>query len=135
MELYHTPEPVSIGKAIRRGLIWVYGPFFPLLIGTPLLLVLAMAETGKIIDVPSWLVNSVYLIAFVSAFAAPWLWWSYSVPKWRLWAYERVEDIPALISKAIAVGLVWPPGHFFEKTEIKSKQHAAKEKEWETKKS
>jgi hypothetical protein len=133
--LYHTPEPVTIKQAIAKGLAWVYGPFLPLLIGIPLLLIFAVLVMGTVADLPSWLMNSVYLLALFFAIAAPWLWWSYSVPKWRLWAYERVENIPELIEEAVAVGLIWPPGHFFEKTEIKSKEHAAKEKEWEAKKS
>ncbi len=135
MELYHTPEPVSIGKAIRRGLVWVYGPFFPLMLGLPFLLVMGFFERAKYVAMPEEADIFVYLIAGIAGITAPWLWWSYSVPKWRLWAYERVENIPALISEAVAVGLIWPPGHFFEKTEIKSKDHAAKEKEWEAKKS
>jgi hypothetical protein len=69
-----------------------------------------------------------FLGAFMSGLPVAWAWWSISVPRWRVWAYERVEDIPLLKKRAVQVGLVWPDGHFFERTEFKSAAHAAKEK-------
>ncbi len=50
-----------------------------------------------------------------------WLYWSYAVPKWKLWAYARVDDVPALKRAAVRAGLIWPDNHLFEKTEICSK--------------
>ena len=73
--------------------------------------------------------NWVGLIVFLSGLILAWLWWSLAVPRWRLWAYERVENIPHLKERAIAVGLIWPDGHFFARTEVKSKAHALREKQ------
>lgn len=73
------------------------------------------------------LFNSRYLMGFVLA----WLWWSISVPKWRLWTLQRVENISQLYMKAVQAGLMWPRGHFFEKTEIRSNTHAIQEQELE----
>ena len=54
---------------------------------------------------------------------AGWLWWSYSVPRWRKWALEQPGVDPnELQAAAEAALLVWPKGHFFEKTEIKIKE-------------
>jgi hypothetical protein len=68
---------------------------------------------------------------FVLCFMGAWLWWSVAVPRWRLWAYERVSDIPELKRRAVAEKLIWPDSSFFAKTESKSAAHAARERELE----
>ena len=60
-----------------------------------------------------------------------WVWWSLAVPKWRLWAYERVADIAELKARAVTAGLTWPDGNIFTRTEIKSRAHAQRERELE----
>jgi len=72
------------------------------------------------------------LAAFLCGFVLAWLYWSISLPKWRLWAYERVVDIPKLKRAAVDTGLMWREGHFFERCEIKSAAHAAREKDLES---
>lgn len=62
-----------------------------------------------------------FSIILIGGFVSAWVWWSTAIPKWRLWAYRRVDDIPLLKQKAVAAMLTWPDGHFFERTEIKSK--------------
>lgn len=53
-------------------------------------------------------------------FVLGWLWWSYSIPKWRKWALKQPSIDPDELQKAAeAVTLVWPKGHFFEKTEFR----------------
>jgi hypothetical protein len=69
----------------------------------------------------------------LGGFVSAWLWWSVSIPKWRLWAYEHVVDLGKLKQSAVEVGLTWPDGNFFERTEIKSTKHAAREKKLEQK--
>jgi hypothetical protein len=59
-------------------------------------------------------------LSLLIAFVAAWTWWSLVLPRWRLWAYERVPSTGALQKWALAVGLVWPRGSFLERTEIKS---------------
>ena len=56
-----------------------------------------------------------------------WLWWSLFVPRWRIWAYRRVESIPEVLRWAVRTGLVWPRGWLFERTEIKSASQAAEQ--------
>lgn len=125
------PAPISVGRAIVIGLVWVNGPIFPIMFGLPLLIVSYTPWFGGGGDVVG-AANGVLLSAvFVAGFIAAWLWWSVNVPKWRLWAYERVNDIPELKRRAVAIGLTWPDGHFFERTEIKSNAHAARERELE----
>jgi Na+/proline symporter len=52
-----------------------------------------------------------------------WLWWSFSIPRWREWALKQPGVDPDQLQKAAEIaGLVWPKGHFFEKTEFRFKK-------------
>jgi hypothetical protein len=42
------------------------------------------------------------------------------VPHWRIWALQNAENWFAVKRRAIQVGLIWPDGFIFERTEIKS---------------
>src|SRR5215510_3499474 len=55
-----------------------------------------------------------FLAAFLGGFAAGWLAWSMLVPRWRLWAYQQVDDIEALKRAAAVAHVIWPQGHPFE---------------------
>ncbi len=117
----------SIFTVISIGLLVVNGPVL-LLLGCPLLIFGQFVKSGEISSAYNWLGLPVsILLGFILA----WLWWSLSVPKWRLWAYQRVDDIAMLKVKAIAVGLTWPDNHFFSRTEIKSHSHVLRERELE----
>ena len=69
--------------------------------------------------------------AFVAVIASPiwiaWLWWSVTVPKWRIWALRTVDDWPQLESEAIQEGLIWPRRSIWVRTEIKSADQRALE--------
>jgi hypothetical protein len=115
---------LSVKQAIRRGLLVVNGPVLVLLLGP-------LAVFAYLVDrrVVSRDFNWVGLLVFVAGFVLAWLWWSLSVARWRVWAYERVDDIHALKEQAVAVGLTWPDGHVFERTEFKSKALAERQRE------
>jgi len=59
-----------------------------------------------------------YLILGPASIA--WIWWSATVPKWRIWALRTVDDWAALEDAAVKSGLIWPRDWIFEKTEFKS---------------
>jgi hypothetical protein len=82
-----------------------------------------IARGTRLVNVP------VFVILFAPGII--WLWWSVQVPKWRLWAYERVDDIGELKRRAIEARLIWPDGSVFSRTEIKSAAQAARERELE----
>lgn len=46
-----------------------------------------------------------------------WIWWSVGVSKWRRWCREQGLDEDTVQWIGEHVQLLWPPGHFFEKTE------------------
>ena len=114
-------EPISITKAISIGLLVVNGPVLLLLFGP----VIAIALK------PAW---SELLAGYPILWLMAWLWWSLSIPRWRLWAYRHVEHVQALKRAAVSSGLTWPDGWIFEKTEIKSSAHAQLEKAYERRK-
>ena len=60
--------------------------------------------TAGMVLIPSWL--------------AAWLAWSILTPRWRLWAYERVDDIDELKRIALADRVLWPDGHIIHRSEL-----------------
>ena len=66
------------------------------------------------------LAPAVGVVGLAAGFVLAWLWWTLAVPRWRVWAYERVGDIGELKQQAVMGGLLWPDGSFFERTEIRS---------------
>lgn len=113
-------KSVSVNKAIGRGLITVYGLFFPFVFGIPALIL--------ILATPLHLPSFFSILSIPLGIAAAWIWWSYQVPIWRIWALERVDDIEMLHQRAVKAGIEWPYGHFFERTEIKSHQQILQER-------
>ena len=113
-------------KAVRLGILWVNGPVLLFLLG-PSIIFSILASRRIIAHSHLWLGAPVFL----SAFAMAWLWWSLSVPRWRLWAYERVSDISTLKAEAVRVGLTWPDDSPFARTEIKSQHQRQQERDYE----
>lgn len=71
---------------------------------------------------------------FLFGIVLAWIWWSIMVPRWRLWAWERVEDLDDLKQKAVRAGIIWPEGWIFEKTEFQSEYIKAKLRDLEARK-
>lgn len=108
---------VSVKQALWRGACTVNLPILVIIVAPWLLTLYMTAEVLKTAGIPSFLTT---ILLVLSLFNIPlaWLWWSYAIPKWKLWAYARAEDVDTLKHAAVDVGLIWPDGHIFEKTEI-----------------
>jgi hypothetical protein len=52
-------------------------------------------------------------------FVIAWVWWSFSVPRWRRWAIRSGANPEQLQELGVKAYLVWPKGSIFEKTEFK----------------
>jgi hypothetical protein len=117
---------VSVDRAVTIGLLWVNGPVFLLMFG-PLAAFVVADRAGLVRPQLQWLGAGAFGVGWLLA----WLWWSLTVPKWRLWAYERVIDIVELKRAAVAATLIWPDGSIFERTEIKSRAHRQLERMYE----
>lgn len=114
---------LSITSAVVVGTIWVNVPILPLMFA-PLAAFLYIAPryvnvnqpaTGLIFTAMLALMLALVFLGFVIA----WCWWAYMVPRWRVWAWQRVDDRRGLRASALRAGLIWPKGHLFEKTEIR----------------
>lgn len=107
-------EELSITKVINKGHIMVNLPVFVTIVGLPSLL--------HFFDLDKKIVLIGALIGIIIA----WFIWSIMVTKWKIWAFERVENVEELKSRAIDEKLIWPDGHIFERTEIRSKSDKLK---------
>jgi len=120
---------VTIDQAIARGTRIINIPVWLFLCTPAVVLVIGRHTLPSLIGERAFYIAG--LVLFCGCFIGAWLWWSVQVPKWRLWAYERVDDIPELKRRAIEAKLIWPDGSILARTEIKSAMHAARERELE----
>jgi hypothetical protein len=60
-----------------------------------------------------------WVVGLLGGCGVAWLWWSWSVPRWRRWAIRRGAAPEQLQRLAAATWLVWPKGSIFERTEFR----------------
>ena len=99
---------LSPGRAVLVGSLVVNVPVFAFLLGP--------AFAASRLGYERWLIYSVFGASFFIA----WGWWSFSLPRWRLWAYQRVKSTGEVHSRALAAGLVWRRGSLWERTEFRT---------------
>jgi hypothetical protein len=112
------PNRVTIDEALARAFWMVKLPSMVLLVG-PLIAAYFAMQGGWLPDHGLPALEKAAPI-FALAFVMGWLAWSLQVPKWRLWAYDRVENIQALKDAAIDDRIIWPDRSIFTRTEIAS---------------
>lgn len=119
---------MSVWTAIAVGTLWVNIPIVPIMMIPNAIYVFIKTEALTNMARPMSHGELFVLLALIGVgFCMSWLWWSINVPKWRLWASQRVNNIELLKARSVAVGLTWPDGHIFERTEIRSKLHRTQE--------
>jgi hypothetical protein len=59
-------------------------------------------------------------ISIVLGPCVAWIYWSFAITRWRIWAFSNVDDAEELKALAISGQLIWPDGSFFERTEIRT---------------
>jgi hypothetical protein len=111
---------ITVRKAIIYGLLWINFPVLLIIVGLPAILLFLALQY----NLPPWLP----LVSFPVAIVLAWLWWSLTTPKWRLWAFLRVNNLYLLQINAVRSQLVWPRGSIYENTEFKSPLHVLQEK-------
>ena len=119
-------ERITIKQALRRGFFCINGPvmlimFMPFGIAYGVHNLLPYLRPFLASDIIGFIDAICVTLSFLG-FPAGWLWWSVSVPKWKLWAYSRVDNLLALKRAAVRAGLIWPDGSLFAKTEICSRE-------------
>jgi hypothetical protein len=106
-------ETVTVDEALSRGKKQVNLPVFAILIILP----------GTSIGAQLFFELSAWIIAagVISGFILAWLYWSFAITKWRVWAFENVRNVHELKMRAIKEKLIWTDGSIFEKTEIRTR--------------
>lgn len=107
------PAQISVRRAIWTGKVVVTAP--------PLAALLAGAAFFYFYVVTDLSVWVLCLVSVVAPLASGWLWWSFASPRWRVWALERVEDWDGLMAEAVGSGVLCSPGHWVERTEIRTR--------------
>jgi|JI10StandDraft_1071094.scaffolds.fasta_scaffold559545_1 hypothetical protein len=105
-------ETISVDEAISKGHRMVNYPAMVIMFGTIGITVYLGFE--KLI--PAWF----FIVGFLIAFGLAWLWWSFMITKWRVWAFENVRNVHELKRRAIQEKLIWTDKSIFEKTEIRT---------------
>lgn len=106
---YALPTPGSrpVGLTVLVGVLLVNGPTLPLMLGP-----IFVMQTWFSVEPPI-----PQFLALGGGFAAAWLWWSISVSFWRRWAQAGGMSVGEVQYHGQRVNLLWPRGHFFERTE------------------
>jgi hypothetical protein len=114
---------MSVGRAVVTGMFWVNGSAL-LAFGLPIVVAVMISSMTEIDQVADAGILIGMVLILVLSFVSAWLAWSVQVPRWRVWAYRRVKDIEALKAAAVSAGLIWPEGHFFQRTELRTSAQA-----------
>ena len=113
----------SINEVLKKGQISVNLPVTIILVGGLILSIFLLP-----LILPEEDVGIGILIGVILCFVSAWLWWSYKIVKWRIWAFENTKkyDWNNLKQRAVSQQLIWSDGSIFEKTEIRSKEENQK---------
>ena len=119
----HPNPAISVGTAILVGQLVVNIPvIFIILSVTVIGIVLTLVLTETFPSLPDLTFFLGVLGSIVIGTSVGWVWWSFSVPRWRKWAIQKGVPEDRLQKWAVLTGLVWPKGSIFEKTEFKVKE-------------
>jgi len=108
---------------LKRGQIEVNGPVTIILVVVPILSIFLSSMIF-----PKEYVGIGIFTGLILGFVLAWLWWSYKIVKWRIWAFEHTKksNWNSLKERAVIQKLIWNDGSIFEKTEIRSKEDTQK---------
>lgn len=107
-------EYITVEDAINKGQRMVNTPVAIIMFGTMVLFYFL----GIVGIISLWFTP----ISIILGPSFGWLYWSFMITKWRIWAFSNVQNICKLEAQAIRNQLIWERGSRFEKTEIRSKK-------------
>lgn len=113
---------MTIGEVIKQGKRSINSVSIASFILFPLI-----ASGLCLFFLPASLLAPVLFASFILGFLFSWIWWSYRIVKWRIWAFRQVRksEWPRLKKRAIKALLIWNDGSIFEKTEFRNRSEAA----------
>jgi hypothetical protein len=109
---------VTVDEALSRGRKMITIPGYIIMFGT----IGLGLYLGSQKILPFWVMP----ISLFAGFGLAWLWWSFMITKWRLWAFENVRNVHELKKRAIQEKLIREDNSFFSKTEIRSESDKEK---------
>jgi len=116
-------KPLPVAVAILVGQLIVNLPVMLIILGVyGVGIVLLLVLVDKFPSLQGWLFLVGILVLIILGPLVGWVWWSFSVPRWRRWALQNGAPEDKLQKWAVATGLVWPKGSIFEKTEFRVKE-------------
>ncbi len=113
-EIATPPVRLTPQAAVDAAAWYVSGPVLVIMLA-PALGALALGLAAGAPFSAFWPVAGMVLIV---SWLLAWLAWSILTPRWRLWAYERVDDIDELKRIALADRVLWPEGHIIHRSEL-----------------
>ena len=113
-------ENITVDKALYKGHKMVTYPVMLIMFGVMGLTFLFGFQKRP----PVW----IWPVGLSSSFILSWLFWSVSIPKWKVWAFDNVRNVHELEKRAIQEKLIWNSNSIFNKTEIWNKEDKQK---WE----
>lgn len=118
-------KTVTVNEALNKGRLR--------LVFLPLLIIIGFIGLGLLFEENQFIGKWIIPLSLILGFLFGWLAWSYFVNKWKIWAFENVQNVHELKRKAIEEKLIWKTGSWFEKTEFKSPEQRIKLKSLEKK--
>lgn len=110
-------EYKTISQVLKTGQISVNGPVTIIMVALPILSIFLSPFI-----LPKEYVAVGVLVGTILGFVFAWLWWSYKIVKWKIWAFDNTKktDWSSLKHRAVSQKLIWEDGSIFQKTEIRS---------------
>jgi hypothetical protein len=116
---------ITVNEAISKGRFT--------LILVPIIILFGCFFVSIFLVIEKYFEGWIVVVGFLVGFLLAWLFWSFSVTKWRIWAFENVRNVHELKRKAIQNNLIHKDGSWFEKTEIRNHEQKQKLKYLEKK--
>lgn len=107
-------DEVTVDEAIAKGHLLVRYPALGIMFGTTALFFYLFFQG----ILPGW--------TLPAGFVLGWLYRSFMITKWRLWAFGHVRNVHELKKRAIQERLIRKDGSLFEKTEIRTARDRAR---------
>lgn len=105
---------ITVKEAVSKGRKMLIYPPITILFGIMFLGIYLLVE--HFFEGIEW----VFFFFIVGGFLLAWLYWSFKVTEWRIWAFSNVRNVHHLKKVAIRNNLIGKDGSFFEKTEIRN---------------
>ena len=103
---------ITVDQAISRGNWLIKYPIFFIFI------FLIFIDSFYFKDILNKTLETI--ITILIGILTSWFYWSFTITKWRIWAYSNVRNVHELKTKALKCGLIFKEEGLLEKTEIRS---------------